>query len=72
MPGEVIIPAGTYLLSQGAEFLETVTEEEVKPEVIAVAMQIMIDKLMSGFGIDPEKFHGATEQALAQYEGGKK
>jgi hypothetical protein len=71
IPGEVIIPAGTYLLAQGAEFLEQVTGEEMQPEETAIAMQVMIDTLMAAFGIDPNKFYSATEQALAKYEGAK-
>lgn len=68
MPGEVIVPAGVYLLAEGAEFLEQVTGEEIDPSVIAVAMQTMINSLMGAFGIDPNKFYGATEQALSQYQ----
>jgi hypothetical protein len=34
-------------------------------------MQVMIDTLMAAFGIDPNKFYSATEQALAKYEGAK-
>lgn len=71
MPGEVIVPAGTYLLSQGADFIETVTGEEMQPEMIAVAMQVMIDSIMGSFGIDPQQFYSVTEQALAKYEGEK-
>lgn len=69
IPGEVIVPAGTYLLAQAAEFLETVTEEEMAPEIIAQAMQTMIDSLMRGFGVDPQKFSQISEQALSQYQG---
>lgn len=68
MPGEVIVPAGIYLLAEAEEFLESVTGEEITPDVTAVAMQTMIDALMNGFGIDPQKFYGASEQALAQYK----
>lgn len=68
MPGEVIVPAGIYLLSEAEEFLEQVTGEEITPDITAVAMQTMIDTLMSAFGIDPQKFYGATEQALSQYQ----
>lgn len=68
MPGEVIVPAGIYLLSEAEEFLERVTGEEITPDVTAMAMQTMIDTLMQAFGIDPQKFYGATEQALSQYQ----
>jgi hypothetical protein len=69
MPGEVIVPAGTYLLAQAAEFLEKVTGEEIGPDIIAVAMQTMIDALMTGFGVDPKQFTQISEQALSQYQG---
>lgn len=71
IPGEIIIPAGTYLLAQGAEFLEIVTEQELDPETIALAMQVMIDQLMLAFGIDSQKFYSSSEQALAKYQGAK-
>jgi hypothetical protein len=69
MPGEVIVPAGTYLLAHAAEFLEKVTGEEIGPEIIASAMQTMIDALMAGFGVDPKQFTQISEQALSQYQG---
>lgn len=69
MPGEVIIPAGTYLLSQAAEFLEKVTGEEIGPDVIALAMQTMVTTLMQAFGIDPQQFEQVSEKALSEYQG---
>lgn len=68
MPAEIIIPAGTYLLAEGADFIEAATGEDIPPEVIAVAMQTMIDTLMKGAGIDPQQFYSVTEQALSQYK----
>lgn len=70
MPPEVIIPAGTYLLAQAADFLEKVTKEEIGPEIIAEAMQVMIDALMTGFGIDPKQFSQVSDQALSQHNQG--
>lgn len=69
IPGEVIVPAGVYLLAQAAEFLEKVTDEEISPEIISLAMQTMIDSLMRGFGVDPQQFSQISEQALSQYQG---
>lgn len=71
MPNEVVIPAGTYLLAQGADFLEKVTGEEMPPEMIAQAMQVMIESLMSAAGVEPQKFYSVTDQALAKYQGAK-
>lgn len=65
MPGEVIIPAGTYLLSEGADFIEKVTGEEITPDVIAASMQVMMDKLMEAFGADPKRLLMAAEKASA-------
>jgi hypothetical protein len=63
MPGEVIIPAGIYLLAQGADFIEKVTGEQVTPDVLATATQVMIDTLMKKFGIDPGKALGVAQKA---------
>lgn len=66
MPTEVIIPAATYLLSEGADFLEKVTGEEISADILANGMDIMIKKLMSRFGIDPNKYAQAFEGAAQQ------
>jgi len=65
MPQEVIIPAGIYLLGQGAHFLEEVTGEEVTPDITANAMQIMIDVLLEKFGSDPKRVMQVAEKAAA-------
>lgn len=65
MPGEVIIPAGVYLLGQGADFLEKVTGEEITPDILAGAMQVMIETLSTKFGVDPQKLYQASEKAAA-------
>lgn len=68
MPGEVIIPAGVYLLGQGADFIEKVTEEDVTPDILAGAMQVMIEKLSEKFGINPQKLYSVAGQAAEQGE----
>jgi hypothetical protein len=65
MPGEVIIPSGTYLLAEAADFIEKVTGEEVTPDVLAGAMQVMMDTLMKKFGVEPSKLVAAAEKAAA-------
>jgi hypothetical protein len=65
MPGEVVIPAGVYLLGQGADFLEKVTGEEITPDILAGAMQVMIETLSTKFGVDPKKLYQASEKAAA-------
>lgn len=67
MPQEVIIPAGTYLLAQGADFMEKVTGETFTADIMATATQVMIDELMKKAGVDPQKFHAAAEQGIAKY-----
>jgi hypothetical protein len=63
MPQEVIIPAGIYLLGQGAQFLEEVTGEEITPDITGAAMQVMIDTLLTKFGIDPARVTQVAEKA---------
>lgn len=71
MPSEVIIPAGVYLLSKAAEFIEKVTGEEMAPDMVAIAMQTMIDSLLQGAGVDPNQFLSVSEQALAKAKEGQ-
>jgi hypothetical protein len=65
MPGEVIIPAGTYLLAEGADFMEKVTGEQITPDIMAKAMQVMIDALVKKFGIEPQKLYSAAQKAAS-------
>jgi hypothetical protein len=55
MPGEVIIPSGVYLLAEGAE--------KITPDVMAKAMQVMVDVLMKSFGADPSRVMSAAQKA---------
>jgi hypothetical protein len=63
MPGEVIIPAGNYLLAEGADFIEKVTGEKITPDVMANAMQVMIDVLMDKFGVDPNRVKSVAQKS---------
>ena len=65
MPAEVIVPAGIYLLAQGADFLETIMGEEIPPEIMADSVEIMTGILMEKFGIKKENFNMAMEKAAA-------
>jgi len=69
MPLEVVVPAGVYLLGQGGDFLEKVTGEEITPDVVAGAMQVMIETIATKFGIDPQKILQASEELASK--GGK-
>jgi len=63
MPGEIIVPAAIYLLAEGADFLEKVIGEEIPPDVIGDAIEVMLNILMEKFGIDPQKFQMAIQKA---------
>ena len=65
MPTEIIVPAGTYLLGDGADFIQTVAKQKVGPDVLANALQVMIDMLMEKFGIQKDRFYSAVEKAAA-------
>ena len=69
IPQEVIIPSGVYLLAQAADFIEKVTGQEVTAEVMAGAIQVMNEKLMERFGVNPSKFYGSVEQGMAKLKG---
>ena len=62
MPGEVIIPAGTYLLAEGADFIEKVTGEEITPAILSSATQVMIEALAEKFGMKPEQLLASVEK----------
>jgi ABC-type dipeptide/oligopeptide/nickel transport system ATPase component len=66
MPPEVIIPVGTYLLAKGVDFLEQVTGEQVTPDILAGATDVMVQTIVKQFGIEPEQFSGGMQQAAQQ------
>lgn len=70
MPQEVIIPAGIYLLSKGAEFIEEVTGQDITPNIISEATDILVEKLVGAAGVPPDKFRQGFETA-AQDAGGE-
>lgn len=63
MPGEVIVPAGIYLLAEGADFLEKIMGEEMPPDIIGDAVEVMLDLMMEKFGINPDQFKQAVAKA---------
>jgi hypothetical protein len=65
MPLEVIMPAGTYLLAEAGDFIEKVTKEELTPDILADAMQTMLETIATKFGVDPAKLLAASQQAQA-------
>lgn len=65
MPQPVIIPAGIYLMMQGADFIEKATGEQFTPEDIGNAIEVFIMEMAGAAGIDPERLRGATEKLAA-------
>ena len=71
MPPEVIIPAGTYLMAEAADFIEQVTGETLTGETLSNAAAVMTETLMNAFGVDANKFVESSEQAMAKYSEGQ-
>lgn len=65
MPTAVMVPAGTYLMMQGADFLEKVTGEQITPEILSSAMEAMISVLLKQAGIDKNRFDQGMKQAAS-------
>jgi hypothetical protein len=70
MPAEIIVPAGIYLLAQGADFIEKVTGEEITPEIVATATQVMVETIADKFGVKKEQLMSGVE-AMSSAGGAK-
>lgn len=76
MPPQVIIPAGTDLLVRAADFLKKSGIEQVTDEDIGEALNVMIETLLQGAGMDPAKVLNSfdasqvPEQGAAPAKGG--
>lgn len=55
MPPQVIIPAGTDLLIRAADFLKKSGSEQVTDQDVGEALSIMIETILTKFGLDPAK-----------------
>lgn len=62
IPPQVIIPAGTNLLIQAADFLKRSGTEQITNEDIGEALQVMMNTVLDMFGADPQKVVGALDQ----------
>lgn len=62
IPPQVLIPAGTNLLVQAADFLKRTGAEQVDNQTLGEAMQVMVNTILDMFGIDPMKLRGALDQ----------
>lgn len=65
MPQPVIIPAGIYLIGQGADFIEKVTGETFSPEDIGNAIEVFIMTMAQQAGIDPNRLRESTDKLAA-------
>lgn len=61
IPPQVIIPAGTNLLMQAADFLKRSGVEKITDKEIGEAMQVMLNTVLDMFGVDPMKLRTAMD-----------
>ena len=61
MPPQLIIPAGTNLLMQAADFLKRGNIEKITDKDIGDAMQVMLNTVLDMFGVDPMKMRAALD-----------
>lgn len=69
MPLELLIPAGSYLLWQGMDFIEKVSGEKMTPDIMATAFDEMVTVIMQKFGLDKNKVTAGLEQATQMRQG---
>jgi hypothetical protein len=63
MPGQLLIPAGIYLLSEAADYAEKIMQESMPPEIMADSIQIMTDIIFEKVGVPKDKLNAAMEKA---------
>lgn len=64
MPPQVIIPAGTELVVQAADFVKQAGLMEVTNQDIGDGIQVMISLVLKAFGADPQKLF----QKISQFD----
>ncbi len=62
MPPQVLVPAGTSLLVRAGDFLKK-SGEQITDADIGEALAVMIETVLTGFGLDPQKVLAAGYQA---------
>lgn len=70
MPQEVIIPAGIYLIMQGADFLESATNEKITPQILSGAVEAFIGDMVHAAGGDVDKFKNVVGEIAQQRSAG--
>ena len=69
MPGEVIIPAGLFIMYEAFDFIEGSGMKEISPNDVAVASHNVVMGIYAQFGGDPEDFKAQAEKAAAEAGG---
>jgi hypothetical protein len=64
MPPQVIFPAGIELMMQAVDFMRKTNMAKVTNQDIGQAVQVMIEVIVSKFGVDPAQF----EQMINSYD----
>lgn len=67
MPPQVIIPAGTELVVQAADFVKKAGLMKVTNQDIGDGIQVMISQVLRAFGADPQKLF----QKISQFDSGQ-
>ncbi len=62
LPQAVIIPAGTYLIAQAADFLNQSGIEKLSNTDIGEAMATFVEATIQGFGGNLQKMYGLLDQ----------
>ena len=62
LPQAVIIPAGTYLVAQAADFLNQSSIEKVTNADIGEAISAFVEAVIQSFGGDLQKMYGLLDQ----------
>jgi hypothetical protein len=70
MPPQVIIPAGTDLLVRAADFLKKSGKEQVTDQDIGEGLSVMIETLLTKFGLDPAKVLNSYDGSNIPEQGG--
>ena len=64
MPQEIIVPAAMLLLLKAADFVNQSGKGNISDEEIGQAMEILIDSLFDGLGVDRGELDAAMTQEM--------
>jgi hypothetical protein len=63
MPAQLLVPAGIYLLSEAADYVEKIMKEQMPPEIMADSIQVMTDIIFEKMGVPKDKLGAAMDKA---------